>query len=115
MKMKYSLIFLLCSIILLGACSDNWLELKRDIKLVVPKSTEDILALLDNFDVMNVDGPNIGEIGSDDFYVSEDAWRSLRYAPERNAYVWSVDIFENIESLERSEERRVGKEDIHRR
>src|SRR5690606_36907152 len=100
MKMKYSLIFLLCSIILLGACSDNWLELKRDIKLVVPKSTEDILALLDNFDVMNVDGPNIGEIGSDDFYVSEDAWRSLRYAPERNAYVWSVDIFENIESQE---------------
>ncbi len=79
----------------LASCHDAWLTIKPDKKLVVPASLEDLQALLDNSEVMNTETtPSLGEMGSDDFYITSQRWNVLTQPEQRNAYLWAGDIYE---------------------
>ncbi len=76
------------------ACS-NWLDEKPDISLVVPKNIEDYQAILDNSNsIFNVNQPALGEIASDNFFVSNSTWQSWPTVTERNTYKWADDPYE---------------------
>lgn len=83
------------AIVLLVACRKDFLELKSDKKLVVPSSAKDLQALMDNTTAMNSQGdPSLGELGADDYFLTDARWETMSLAYQRNAYVWAKDIFE---------------------
>lgn len=81
------------------SCTDKFLDLKRDKKQVIPTTLRDYQAILDHFSKMN-SGTTFaaGEIGTDDYFVSNERWQALTNLWEKNAYVWSPDIFEGSQS-----------------
>lgn len=91
MKSKYLL--LLC-ILFNFSCGKEWLDIKRDKKLVVPNSYRDLQALLNYSSTMNQSSPSLGVISADDHYVEPEKWRTLASVEARNAYVWKEDIYE---------------------
>jgi len=76
------------------------MDAKPDKRAVVPSSLDDCQAMVDYTDVMNAYMPSLGEIGSDDFYVTYSVWNSLTGASERNAYVWAREMFDGGVSLD---------------
>src|SRR5690606_10340424 len=86
----------LCSL----SCNKGFMDAKPDKRAVVPSSLDDCQAMVDYTDVMNAYMPSLGEIGSDDFYVTYSVWNSLTGASERNAYVWAREMFDGGVSLD---------------
>lgn len=73
----------------------NFLEVKPDRATNVPHRLEDFQALLDNNAIMNSGtGHQLGEISSDNYFVSKAVWDNLPVKYERNTYIWERDIFE---------------------
>src|SRR5690606_3783237 len=61
---------------------------------VVPSKVEDYQAMLDYPTLMNNGGGfTFGEMSTDDYYLTEERFNRLSNLPERNAYIWSPDIF----------------------
>lgn len=89
---KYIAILALVALI---SCDSRWLDVKSDKQLVVPSKLKDFQALMDNSRVMFTGMPVIGEISSDDYFVSENVLNALPQAWERNAYLWKVDVFDD--------------------
>lgn len=86
MKNIFSIV-VLASLLLLS-CGE-FLEVKPDKKLAVPKKGSDLKALLDYFPGTNQLHPiGIGEIGADNYFVSDADWQSIYYLEHRNLYVW---------------------------
>lgn len=85
--------------LLLSSCKkqDNWLDIKRDKADVIPKSLEQLQALLDNTNYMN-SVSNVGLAGADNHYIEFDNWQSL-YAAEKNTYIWAKDMYQGDPSL----------------
>lgn len=86
--MKKILCYALLCMILGTSCSD-FLDLKPDQKMVVPKTLTDCELLLNDYSSMNMGYPTFGEIASDDYYLNAEDWKSLSEMDERNAYTWS--------------------------
>jgi len=63
---------------------------------LIPKSLSDMQAILDNTDVMNFNYPELGFLGSDNYYLSYSSWQGAFTSAERNAYIWAPDIFEGV-------------------
>ncbi|WP_190992790.1 RagB/SusD family nutrient uptake outer membrane protein [Sphingobacterium micropteri] len=76
------------------------MDAKPDKRAVVPSSLEDCQAMADYTDVMNAYMPSLGEIASDDFYVTYSTWNTLTSASEKNAYIWAREIFDGGVSLD---------------
>lgn len=76
------------------ACEDGWLEVKRDVSLVVPSTLEDMEALLNNMDVFLYDHRGLPEPSADNYYVSDQVFASLSES-ERALYTWQDDMFED--------------------
>jgi len=92
MKTKYFLIVFILGALL--SCKKDWLDAKPDISLTVPTTIKDYQALLDNSDnIFNINYPTLGEIGTDDYYISYNNWQSLFTATEKNAYIWASDVY----------------------
>ena len=93
---------LILIIFLLGtvACSESFLDIKPDKKLVVPSTLDDMQALLDYFDVHNSNMPGMGELSSDDYYILYDRWNTLAYPYMKNGYVWVKEIWEGSTSID---------------
>lgn len=87
-KMYYALPLLLLAIV---GCR-KFLDQKSDKTLVVPASLQDLQAILDNTYAMNVTYPFTPELSADNYYITTDTWQS-RSITERNAYIWSDDLF----------------------
>lgn len=83
----------------LVSCTHEFLEIKPDKKLRVPTSIEDFEALLNKTEVHNYGIPSLGEISSDDYYLTDNQWKALLYESERNGYLWLEDIFGGKEAL----------------
>jgi len=81
------------------SCKKDWLEAKSDITLTIPTTIKDMQALLDNTSVINVGGQTLGEIGSDNIYLTSSAWTSLVSSTERLAFVWDNDIYQQSQAL----------------
>ncbi len=91
MKPKYLIIFAL--ILLVTACKKNWLDERSSKSLVVPTTLQDFQLLLDNALIMNTGYPTLGEIATDNYYVSTTVWQALPLI-DRNAYIWAPDVFQ---------------------
>lgn len=92
MNLKGYIVLIL--IVLVSACKKDFLEAKSDKKLVIPTTLQDFQALLDNTDLMNTNMPNLGEIGTDDYYLKYETWNIISEPYEKNAYVWAKDVYQ---------------------
>lgn len=80
--------------VLLPSCS-SFLDIKPDRKMVIPEKIQDFQALLDNVLIMNHGtGHLLGEISGDNYFISESVWMGLSNPYERNAHIWSKEIFQ---------------------
>lgn len=82
------------------ACSESFLDIKPDKKLVVPSTLDDLQALLDYFEVHNANMPGMGELSSDDYYILYDRWNTLSSRYMKNGYVWAKEIWEGSTSID---------------
>lgn len=92
MKLKYIAIAVL--LFINSSCYHEFLDIKPDKSLVVPHRIKDLQALLDNTTMNMHTVANLGEVGADDYFLSDNRWGTLYYAQERNTYVWAQEIFE---------------------
>jgi len=90
-KLSY-ILFFVCS--LHCSCTKTFLDKKPDQSLVVPQSLQDLQALLDDANTMNINLPALGEVSSDDYYVTDAAFASVTTPMFRNAYTWNKDLYE---------------------
>lgn len=87
-----------CFFLSISGCTDSFLDVKPDKKLVIPQTLNDLQAMLDNTDKMNVYGPSVAVISADDYYVTSSDWNSLTDITARNAYIWDDDLFNDREN-----------------
>ncbi len=81
-------------------CMKAFLDEKRDKSQVVPSTLDDVVAMLDNSSLNAYSSHLLGEIGSDDYYVLPDRWRSLASPVEKNGYIWEEDVFQGEPSVD---------------
>lgn len=82
-------------VLLSTACMKDFLDLKRDKSQVIPVTLEDYRSIFEN-DQMNTGYPILGEIGSDDYYISAQEWNGLSNPVQKNGYIWASEIFEGL-------------------
>lgn len=63
--------------------------------MLLPKSLADYQALLDNTNIMMFTG-GLAELSSDDYVVSDVNYMGVSDVVQRNAYVWSKDIYDGV-------------------
>jgi starch-binding outer membrane protein, SusD/RagB family len=91
-----SIALLLVLTLLEFSCKKDWLDAKPNLALVVPSTIKDYQAILDNntgTSLFNNNEPALSEVGAGDFYLPYTTWQALDNAQERNAYLWSPDIY----------------------
>lgn len=88
-KNKTRLCYLLLPMLLALAfvSCQKFLDKKPDQKLAVPSTLDDLEALLKDYGTLNVRYPVIGEIASDNYYVTDATFGNLNER-ERNFYSW---------------------------
>ena len=94
--MRHSIHYTLLLLFLLSliSCSEDFMDKKPDKSLIIPTTLKELQSLLDNnVDAFNRD-PALGFVGSDDYFIDDNAWQSLSTAKERNGYLWSSEIYE---------------------
>lgn len=96
MIIKYLLPALL---VIFFGCGEGFLELKREANQVIPKDLKDYDALISNRLMSTQSSHLLGSVGGDEFEVSTQVWHSfpLAYSVEKNAYIWSDDVYESKE------------------
>lgn len=76
------------------ACSDEWLDVRRDKSLIVPTTLEDFQLLLDSpNEFVENNTPTITLNAVDDFFVTDAGWNALGVY-DRTAYIWELPIDE---------------------
>ena len=92
---------LLGAALLLGSCGKDFLEKKRDEKLVIPKTIADYQSLLDNTTVMNSGNwlNHLALCSADEFTTSDKTFNTYKggLPYQTNAYTWSQEIYERKE------------------
>ena len=84
------------------SCKKSWLDAKPNKALVVPSTIQDYQALLDNnvaqpsaaTAVFNTNQASLGEVATDEYYLTYSSWQSLSTKQEKNAYIWNADIYQ---------------------
>lgn len=94
MQLRDTCLFFVLAVLLFACNKTAFLNASPDSTLFVPDKLPDFQALLDNATVMG-ETPELGELSSDDYYLTTPFWLSL-YPIERNGYIWSKDIYESI-------------------
>lgn len=90
--MKPSHVIPVCICVLLFCGCKKFLSEKPDRSLVVPRSVQDLQAVLDNTNIFNVNYPYALDIGVDDYYINTADWQT-RPSSEKNGYIWEADVF----------------------
>jgi tetratricopeptide (TPR) repeat protein len=90
--MKKHIVLILILALAVTSCEDGWLEEKRDIKIVVPSTLEDIKLILHDDDKLAKDNINFAELSADDYYIPNDILPNVPFI-DRNAYLWEDDIY----------------------
>lgn len=93
-------LFVLVTILCFVSCSKEKLETKPSSSTVVPSTLSDFQALLDNTNIMNADFIGLGEISSDNLYLTTADYLASFSIQEKNAYTWNKIIFEGETSYE---------------
>lgn len=85
------LIFSVLTLTLFFSACKKYLDEKPSRNMVVPRTLDDLQALLDRHDIMNEEsGPGLLEIITDDYYVNSDEWFSSDQFEALN-YIWDKD------------------------
>ncbi|MBE8721362.1 RagB/SusD family nutrient uptake outer membrane protein [Sphingobacterium pedocola] len=84
--MKKFLIYT-AAVLLATSCSD-FLDVKPDQKMAIPKTLEHADLLLNDYSSMNASYPTLGEISADDYFLRTNNWQSISVMDERQAYHW---------------------------
>lgn len=82
--------------LIITSCKKNWFDVKSDKSLTVPVTVRDCRQILDNYQLFNAGTPGLGEVGSDNHYLSDAKWLELasgsnspEISNQMNAYTWS--------------------------
>lgn len=73
---------------------EDFLDVKRDKSQVIPSSITDYQAILDHNNLTYYYSHLLGEIGADDYFITEAQWRGLSNAVHKNAYIWATDVYQ---------------------
>lgn len=104
MKIKYMM--LICCISLTGGCSkDSVLGKKPEAALQIPSKLSDLQALLDHDGSINgLDAqgttPQLGESGSDNFYLLDQNFNTNLRPQMQNYYIWKKQPYEGVSVLD---------------
>ena len=92
------------ALIFISCDKEAFLSEKPNKSDVVPKTLEELQAILDQDRDMNGMGlvgrgpvPNLGEIGSDSYYVTDQTYNSVLGKQMQNYYRWSREPYEDVE------------------
>lgn len=87
------------SIVLLTlSCSEEFLNIKPDKQMVVPRQLKDLRALLDNTMKMNISMPYFVEVAADDMYFNLNSYTTLTSEEAKLAYIWESSPYYNNNS-----------------
>lgn len=95
--MKKILLFAIV-LILCTACGKNFLDVKPDKQLSIPRTISDLDALMNNRVFYARAAINLGIVTSDDYFVIDGRLETVSSKEQKNAYVYAKDIFEDEES-----------------
>ena len=93
----------ICSIytIISLCCCTEFLEVKPDIKMVIPKNLEDAELLLNDYSTMNTAYPVYGEWSADEYYVLEEIFDARLNFDQRNTYTWMDIMYDDAVQWQR--------------
>jgi len=90
------LLFAWSFIFLLFSCAEDFLDLKRDQRLVIPNKIADYQAILDNSILMLTSSSHsLGIVGGDEISLAPGVWEALPVPEERNGYIWAQEIYQD--------------------
>ena len=91
-NISFSVIFLLVFSI---ACQNDFLDVNRDKRQVIPETIADFQAMLDHTNVMNNRSSHeLGVVGSDAISLLDASWNSLVSPYQKNGYIWADNVYE---------------------
>jgi starch-binding outer membrane protein, SusD/RagB family len=76
---------------LLPGC-EKFLDAKSNQKLAFPTTIKDVQALIDNYSVVNEQGPSAGEASADDYFLTTNSWQTLPTTDLQRLYHWEKDF-----------------------
>ncbi|AMR29934.1 hypothetical protein A0256_00145 [Mucilaginibacter sp. PAMC 26640] len=84
----------LLGILVTGCRKENaFLDAKTDQQLFVPGTLNDLANMMHDERAFNNGDPALGQVGCDDYYVTQTVLEGLSSNSERNAYTWAKDIY----------------------
>jgi hypothetical protein len=89
---KYSYYISILILPLLFSCNKEWLEPKTNLSLTVPSTLQDFQRILDNTSVLNSNHTYLGELSSDDFYMTAATWNAQSVI-RQNTYIWAANQY----------------------
>lgn len=90
MKKLKLILFATLYIFIMQAC-ETFLDEKPNKRIVVPKDLNDLQAILDNTAILNISITGLLEIGTDDYWIEEDALAGLSDF-EKAVYSWNSEV-----------------------
>lgn len=86
-----------------AGCSEQWLEEKQDIKLIVPKTLYDYELLL-NANLFEYDGRGAVETSCDDYEFTEAQLNQIPFGFDRDLIIWKKNVdMENLSTVQLNE------------
>lgn len=96
---RWSRIFFLISLVfVITSCMKEFLDIKRNKSQVIPKTLEDYYSLLENQLITGFSVHQLSLLGSDEYYINSQQWKSLVSPVFKNGYIWADEIFEGESS-----------------
>jgi tetratricopeptide (TPR) repeat protein len=94
MNKSYHVFIFLAIQFVLSGCSKDFLDKKPASSIVVPKSINDLQALLENHYVMN-NTVGLAQVSCDDYVIPKVSdYLAIPDQVSRNAYVWNKDLYQ---------------------
>lgn len=88
---------------ILQSCSQEWLEEKQDIKLIIPTTINDYDLLL-NANVFQYDGRGTAETSCDDHEFTLEQYNQLSFGFDRDFITWKPERdLQNLQSIQQNE------------
>lgn len=101
-KYLYS-IYIILGVISVSSCTQEWLEEKQDIKLIIPTTLNDFDLLL-NSNLFQYDGRGSAETSCDDYEFTPEQFNQLGFDFDRDLITWNVERdIQNLPVIQQNE------------
>jgi len=87
MKTRFIYLTAFLSMALFLSGCKKYLEEKPNKRISTPDQLSDLQGILNNYFTMNAQYPSLGEIGADNYYLTDAGWASST-EKQRNFYIW---------------------------